>query len=314
MERVLIGYPLDEHEELENILCSLSTQYSLTIKDYDYGWIRSNIHRFDIIIPSLKTPIDDSVIRNAKNLHLIFSPTTGTDHIRIKTKKESLKILSLNDYKEEINSVSSTAELGFSHLLSLSRKVLLAHNNVIKHGRWERNDFLGVELNNKTIGIVGMGRLGQKTAGYAKAFEMNVIYWDKLECQKWKRIEDLSRLLSLSDYLSISITLNNQTQYLINAGNIAHIKRGAFLVNISRGKVVEEKALCLALREGILAGVGTDVLELELEDHQESALYKYVKEKPDANVIISPHIGGATIEAWKKVFSLVFSKILAGES
>jgi len=313
MKKILIGYPLDEHKELEGPLRSLSAKYSLVIKDYDYQWLKENIHEFDIIIPSLKVTIDDEVIGLAKNLCLLFTPTTGRDHIKIDTKKENIRLLTLNDYCEEISSVNSTAELGFCLLLALSRKALLAHDDVVKNGRWERNDFLGKEFNNKVIGIIGMGRIGRKTAGYAKAFGMEVVYWDKVEYKKARRIENLSELLSLSDFISVSITLNDQTQHLINAGNITHIKRGAFLVNISRGKVLEEKALCLALEKGILAGVGTDVLELELEDYSKSPFYKYAKAHPKSNVIITPHIGGATIEAWKKVFTLVFNEIMGKE-
>ena len=82
------------------------------------------------------------------------------------------------------------------------------------------------------------------------------------------------------------------------------------MVNISRGKVIEEKALCFALKKGILSGIGVDVLELELENYKKSPLYKYAKKNLQANIIITPHIGGATIDAWKKVFSLVSKEIL----
>jgi phosphoglycerate dehydrogenase-like enzyme len=310
MKKILIGYPLDEHKELEDTLYSLSAKYSLVIKDYDYEWLRRNIHKFDIIVPSLKVIIDDEIIKNAKNLRLIFTPTTGQDHIKIERYEKDIQVLTLNDYKEEITSVSSTAELAFCLLLSLSRKVILAHRDVVKSGRWERSDFLGKELNNKMVGIVGMGRLGRKIAGYAEAFGMRVIYWDKARCEKWKRIKQLNELLSLSDFIIVSIALSEETRHLINMSNIDSIKRGAILVNISRGKVIEEKALCFALQEGILSGAGVDVLELELEDYRKSPLYRYARRNPEANVIVTPHIGGATIEAWKKIFALVFEKIL----
>jgi len=310
MKRILIGHPLDRHKELEDILCSLSAKYSLVIKDYDYEWLKSNIHKFDIIVPSLKVIIDDEIIKKAENLRLIFTPTTGRDHIRIKRSEKNVQVLTLNDYKEEITSVSSTAELAFSLVLSLSRKMLLAHDDVVKAGRWQRNDFLGKELNNKVMGIVGMGRLGRKIADYSQAFGMRVVYWDKAECEKWERIEQLDELLSHSDFIITSIALNDQTHQLINMSNVNSIKKGAVLVNISRGKVIEEEALCFGLQEGVLSGVGVDVLELELENYKESPLYKYARENPKANVIITPHIGGATIDAWKKVFTLVFENFL----
>jgi len=314
MKKILIGYPLDQYPQLEDIVRSLAAKYSLMFKDYGYQWLQDNIGRFDILIPSLSVVIDQGIINNAKRLRLIFTPTTGLDHIRINVKKSDIKVLTLNDYREEISSVNSTAELGFSFVLSLSRKILSAHIDVVESGRWERNKFLGGELNNKTMGIIGMGRLGQKIAGYGKAFGMKVVYWDKANRKGWEQIASLNKLLSLCDYIVVSITLNDQTRHLINMDNINSIKTGAMLINISRGQVIDEKALCLAMDKGIVSGVGVDVLESELEDHTTSDLYKYARKNRGSNIIITPHIGGATIDAWKKVFALVFGKLLEGES
>ena len=314
MKKILIGYPLDQYLQLEDIVRSLAAKYSLVFKDYDYLWLKDNIDKFDILIPSLSVIIDQGIINNAKRLRLIFTPTTGLDHIRIKANKSKIRILTLNDYREEISSVNSTAELAFSFVLSLSRKLVPAHADVVESGRWERNNFLGRELNNKTMGIIGMGRIGQKIGGYGKAFGMKVVYWDKAKRKGWEQIESLTKLLSLCDYIVISITLNDQTGHLINMDNIDFIKTGAMLVNISRGKVIDEKALCLAIDRGMVSGVGVDVLESELEDHKASDLYKYARNNRQANIIITPHIGGATIDAWKKVFALVFGKLLEGES
>lgn len=314
MKKILIGYPLDKYPQLEDIVRSLAAKYSLVFKDYNYQWLQDNIYKFDILIPSLSVVIDQGIINNAKRLRLIFTPTTGLDHIRINVNNSNIKVLTLNDYREEISSVNSTAELGFSFVLSLSRKILPAHIDVVESGRWERNKFLGGELNNKTMGIIGMGRLGQKIAGYGKAFGMKVVYWDKANRKGWEQIESLNTLLSLCDYIVVSITLNDQTRHLINMDNINSIKTGAMLINISRGQVIEEKALCLAMDKGIVSGVGVDVLESELEDHKTSDLYKYARKNRGLNIIITPHIGGATIDAWKKVFALVFGKLLEGES
>ena len=314
MKKILIGYPLDQYPQLEDIVRSLAAKYSLVFKDYNYQWLQDNIGTFDILIPSLSVVIDQGILNNAKRLRLIFTPTTGLDHIRINVNNSDIKVLTLNDYREEISSVNSTAEWGFSFVLSLSRKILPAHIDVVESGRWERNKFLGWELNNKTMGIIGMGRLGQKIAGYGKAFGMKVVYWDKANRKGWEQIESLNKLLSLCDYIVISITLNDQTRYLINMDNINSIKTGAMLINISRGQVIDEKALCLAMDKGIVSGVGVDVLESELEDHKTSDLYKYARKNRESNIIITPHIGGATIDAWKKVFALVFGKLLEGES
>jgi phosphoglycerate dehydrogenase-like enzyme len=257
----------------------------------------------------LKVIVDDAIIDKAKNLRLIFTPTTGRDHIRIRKKHKKLKVLTLHDYRKEINTISSTAELGFAFVLSLSRKMLHAHRDVVESARWERNDVLGTELNNKVMGIIGMGRIGRKIAGYGKTFGMEIIYWDKTKCGNGKRISRLNRLLAVADFIVVSVTLTDKTRHLINMNNIGEIKKGAILVNISRGEVIEEKSLCFALKKGILSGVGVDVIEKELLDYKKSPLLVYARKNPGANIIITPHIGGATFEAWKKVFKLVCDKI-----
>lgn len=309
MKKILIGYPLNRYKVFEELLRPLSNDYSLVFKDYDYQWLKHHIHEFEIVVPSLKVIVDDAIIDKAQNLRLIFTPTTGRDHIRIGKKRKKLKVLTLHDYRKEIDSISSTAELGFSFVLSLSRKVLQAHKDVVESARWERNDFLGTELNNKVMGIIGMGRIGRKIAGYGRAFGMEVLYWDKIKCGQGKRVSRMNRLLSEADIIIVSVTLTDKTRHLINMNNIGDIKKGAILVNISRGEVIEEKSLCFALKKEILSGVGVDVLEKELDDYKKSPLMQYACKNPDANIIITPHIGGATIEAWKKVFKLVCDKI-----
>ncbi len=312
MKQILIGYPLNKYKEFENILQQLSTEYSLTIKDYDLKWLNDNISEFDILIPSLKVIVDDNIIDKAEKLSLVFTPTTGSDHLRFMQKNKNIKVLSLNDFKDEINSINSTAELSFSLLLSVARKAYLANNQVINECLWDRNNFLGKELNNKTMGIVGMGRIGRKLALYGQAFGMEIVYWDKVESSNFRLISELNQLLSISDFIVISISLNDSTYYLINLENIEHIKKDSILINTSRGKVIEEESLCYALDNGILSGVGVDVIEYELEDFKISPLYKYAKNNPQKNIVITPHIGGATIEAWEKVFTLVFNEIRKG--
>jgi len=309
VKKILIGYPLDKYEIFEEVLRPLSGKYSLVMKDYDYPWLLRHIHEFDVVVPSLKVVIDDAIISKAGNLRLLFTPTTGLDHIRIRKGAGRVKVLSLNDYRKQISSICSTAELGFSFLLSLSRQVPAAHRDVVESGRWQRNNFLGRELDGKVMGIIGMGRIGQKIARYGKAFGMKVIYWDKVKRGRWHRVLRLNKLLAFADFVMVSVALNEKTRHLINRDNIGCIKRGAVLVNISRGEVIEELALCVALQEGILCGAGVDVLELELDDYRRSPLYTYARKNPRANVIITPHIGGATLDAWRKVFALVAEKI-----
>lgn len=314
MKKILIGYPLNKYQKFDNILQQLSTEYSLVIKDYDLKWLKDNISEFDILIPSLKVVVDNNTIEKAERLSLVFTPTTGSDHIRFAQKDKGIKVLTLNDFKDEIDSINSTAELSFSLLLSLARKVCLANSQVINDCLWDRNNFLGKELNNKVMGIIGMGRIGQKLTGYGQAFGMEVVYWDKLELKDLQRADSLDHLLGISDYIMVCVSLNENTHHLINSENVDSIKKGSCLVNTSRGKVIDEHVLCSAIDAGIVAGVGVDVLEYELADFQKSPLYLYAKNNPHKNIIITPHIGGATIDAWEKVFTLVFNEIRKGDA
>ncbi|MFB3883656.1 MAG: 2-hydroxyacid dehydrogenase [Thermodesulfobacteriota bacterium] len=310
MNKILIGYPLDRYKEFDDILLSIGQRYKVVVKDYDYEWLRKNIRHFEIVIPSLKVTIDDAIMREANKLKLIFTPTTGCDHIQLGKNYKGLRIFSLNHFRKEITSISSTAELAFSMILALSRRIVLAQRNIVDKARWDRNSFLGKELTGKVIGIVGLGRIGKKIGNYGKAFGMQVTYWDKRKSSKWTKISSLNELLSRSDYIVLSLPLDKDTYHLINRRNIKFIKEGSILVNISRGKIAEEKALCEALERGFLWGVGVDVLEFELEDFRKSPLYLYAVKHPKTNIVITPHIGGATIDAWRKVFPLVIGRIL----
>ncbi len=312
MKKILVGYPLDKYSEFENLILSMPPEYSLVTKDYDRSWLEDNIHQFDILIPSLKVNVDNQIIGEAKKLQLIFTPTTGTDHINFTANNKYIKILSLNDYCGQIDSINSTAELAFSLLLSVARKINSANAQVVKSGLWERNNFLGHELNGKVMGVIGLGRIGQKLAKYGLAFGMNIVYWDIVENKDFRGAKSLNQLLEISDYIMICVSLNESTVHLINSKNVNNIKKGSFLVNTSRGKVIEEEVLCKAMDNGIISGLGVDVLEYELEDFQKSPIYVYAKNNPQKNIIITPHIGGATIEAWKKVFTLVFNEIRKG--
>jgi len=162
------------------------------------------------------------------------------------------------------------------------------------------------------MGVIGMGRIGQKLAKYGLAFGMDIVYWDIVENKDFRRAKSLNQLLEISDYIMICVSLNESTVHLINSKNVNNIKKGSFLVNTSRGKVIEEEVLCKAMDNGIISGLGVDVLEYELEDFQKSPIYIYAKNNPQKNIIITPHIGGATIEAWKKVFTLLFNETRKG--
>ena len=309
MESILIGYPLDKYSEFASLLDRLGRKYVLECRDYDYNWLSANIERFEHFVPSIKVKVDHGIRERAVRLKTIFSPATGNDHLDF-VCPNGIRVVTLADFKGEIRDISSTAELAFCFILSLSRKVVPACSEVLNKGGWDRNKFLGDELKGKVTGIIGMGRLGRKISSYAETFGMRINYWDKetVDCGR-QRIEKLEDMLSVCDYIVCSISLTEETQYLLNISHLEYFKSGSYFINISRGKVVEESMLVEGMKNNIFKGVASDVLESELEDVASSVLYNYARRNPGKNIIITPHIGGATLQAWKKVFGLILKAI-----
>ena len=140
-----------------------------------------------------------------------------------------------------------------------------------------------------------MGRTGSLLAKYATAFDMNICYYDPFVEGQYKRINSLEELLSVSDIVSLHVHLDNTTENLVNSSNSTSFKNGAYLINTSRGGIVDEVVLVDLLERGILKGVATDVIKNELGSLAESPLHQ--AQVKGLNVIITPHIGGATHDA-----------------
>jgi D-3-phosphoglycerate dehydrogenase len=194
------------------------------------------------------------------------------------------------------NLVSAT-EHTFALLLALARNVAAADASV-KRGEWERKRFVGVELQGKSLGVVGLGRIGQSVAARALAFEMKVKAHDPfLDPLVARRLEiellPLEELLAVSDVLTLHVPLTDQTRSLLNAERLARVKPGALLVNCARGGVVDEAALLVALEEGRIGGVALDVFAEE--PPRDLALARHPR------VIATPHIGAQTREAQERV-------------
>jgi D-3-phosphoglycerate dehydrogenase len=172
-----------------------------------------------------------------------------------------------------------------------------------RQGNWDRDRFRGRELNGKRLGIVGLGRLGQKVARYGQVFGMDVVAFDPF-VEEWidgvRRELTLTDLLRKSDILSLHLPLNTETQGMFGATELALLPAGAVLVNTSRGQLIDESALIKALKRKHLAGAALDVVaqERNSEDRRLSPLLDYADTHD--NLLITPHIGGATYESMAK--------------
>jgi D-3-phosphoglycerate dehydrogenase len=258
----------------------------------------SQFEDVEVLIVRLAKRVDNSILKRFPNLEYLVSATTGHDHIDIDAlKNRSVKLISLRGHDEFLRTIPSTAEHTWALLMALIRNIPGANNDVLK-GNWNRDNFRGYQLKDKVLGIIGYGRTGQKVAHYADAFGMEVVFFDPyVNSTKSNhiKVERLEYLLVKSDVISLHVHLTPDTENLLNETNLSFIQKGAFLINTSRGKVLDEAAVCKSLSSGNIAGIAVDVLTTELTDIQKSELW--LMQQRGENIIITPHIGGATWDA-----------------
>ena len=241
---------------------------------------------------------DAALFAAGKKLKVYNTCSTGTDHIDHKAAAvHGVRILCIKEDIGLLNTFTATAECAFMLLLACFRK-FRSVNRCAHAGDWlgAGRRYEGRQLSGKTMGILGLGRLGKMTADYAKGFRMRVIGCDLLEINR-PGVESVSfdELLAQSDAISIHVHMTHENHHLLNRSTFAKMKHGAVLINTSRGDVINEADLINALDAGQLSAFGSDVIHDEWRDDLEkSELLQYAKAHD--NVIFSPHIGGATIE------------------
>jgi D-3-phosphoglycerate dehydrogenase len=275
--------------------------------------------RYGALFVRLGLNIDRSVFEAAPDLRFVVTPTTGLDHIDLAAAKErGVKVISLRPEKEFLENVHATAEHTWALLLAMIRKLPAAQQDVVG-GRWRREPFVGIELHQKRLGIVGAGRLGRKVAGYGLAFGMSVRAHDidasaiALAPHGTVGVE-LDELLATSDVLSIHLPLSENTRGFVSADRIRKLPRGAFLVNTARGELIDERALLAALESGHLAGAALDVLSGDSAWEEAGApaahpLMAYAKAHD--NLVLTPHIGGYALDSIQKTRRLVAERFAA---
>ena len=269
---------------------------------------------FDVLIVRLAHRIDREVIAAATRLKTIVTATTGLNHIDLKAAEEhNIEVLSLKGETSFLDNITATAELTWG-LLSLIRKIPQAHQHVLSGG-WERDIFKGNELRNKTLGIVGYGRLGKMVAKYGEAFSMKIMAVDPYikSVPDWIQLVSLEQLLTQSDIVTLHVNLNEETRGFFGQKQFQYIKNNTIFINTSRGELVDEKALLEALESGKISGAGLDVLTGETSGNPEwlerHMLWNYAKN--NNNVIFTPHIGGATKESMEETELFMVKKLVS---
>jgi D-3-phosphoglycerate dehydrogenase len=256
---------------------------------------------YDAAIVGLGLRFDREVLLAAKKLKVIATATTGLDHLDLAVaKKQGIEVLSLRGEDEFLNSITGTAELALALLLNLMRLIIPAAE-AVKRGEWERERFRGHSLAGKTLGVVGVGRLGRMMIRYGRAFGMQVSGYDPKVTVAAFGAESVSleQLASASDVISLHLHLAPETENLIDRKIFNLMKSSAVLVNTSRGKIVNELDLLAALKSRQIAGYAADVLADEAEfNHTTVAKHSLIEyAKTHDNCLIVPHIGGMTFES-----------------
>lgn len=248
----------------------------------------------DAVILRSETRLSAEVIAAAKKLKVIGRAGVGIDNVDVEAAT-ARGIVVLNSPAGNTN---STAELAFSLLLAVARNIPQAYASV-SAGEWNRRAFHGVEVHNKTLGIIGMGRIGAEVGRRAIAFGMRVIAYDPfLAPSRAKTLQvelvELPELYRRSDFITLHVPLTEETKKLIGPKAFAQMKTGVRIVNAARGGVVDERALVEAIRAGKVAGAALDVFETEPlpEDSPLRGL---------PQIILTPHLGAATAEAQEQV-------------
>ena len=265
---------------------------------WDYDAVLSQIGEYDAYLASTSVVVDAKMIERGKKLRVIGSPATGTDHLdKHAISKAGIVCFDIAKELELICSFTATSELAFTLLLGLNRQLCEAVA-ATRQGVWAREHFTGFQLSKKTFGILGLGRLGTISARIAQGFGMRVIACDIRDDAQAPGVDrvDFDTLLKESDVLSIHVHLNSDTRGLVDARALGLMKPTAILINTARGAIVDEQALLNALSQKQLAGAGLDVIDGEwLDDILIHPLVQY--SRTHDNLLITPHIGGATHES-----------------
>ena len=266
----------------------------------------------DAYLASAAVRVDREFLDAAPKLKIVGSPSTGTDHLDLEElKKRCITVFDIATEFDLLNQFTATSELAFSLILSLVRQTIPA-SLAAREGIWARERFSGFQLHGKTMGILGLGRLGKITARIAQGFGMNVITYDPARpfAEKVQHVT-FEELLSESDILSIHIHLNADTEGIIGKEALSLMKPSALLINTSRGKIVDETALLEALVLGQLAGAGLDVIDGEWMEQDELKHHPLIEySRLNNNLLIVPHIGGATKESINLARIFMAKKIL----
>lgn len=272
--------------------------------------LRSKIRDADGLVCFPFDRIDREIIDSAENLRTICAYSVGFDHIDVEhAKSRKIRV----GYTPDVLT-DATADLAFSLILDVARRVTEG-DRAIRAGRWKTGygpyDFLGMDLRSKTLGILGMGRIGQAVAGRAVGFGMKIAYHSRRRIPASReralgaRYFSLPGLVSRSDVISIHVPYTAETHRMVDAAFLGKMKRTAILVNTARGRIVNQSDLAQALKKKVIAGAGLDVFESEPVPRGDPLARLQ-------NAVLAPHIGSSTVETREAMARLTLRNLHLG--
>ena len=289
-----------DHVEVEKLMLgpAIEVDYRPTITKEELLGV---VGGYDGLVIRSRTKVDRDVIDRGSRLRLVARPGTGLDNVDVEYAKS--KGITVVNSPESL--VEGVAEHVVLLMLALSRKLVVADSGT-KAGKWEKNALMGRELKGKTLGIVGLGRIGRRIAEIARTLGMSVLFYDVIAIPQevvdslGAKVVGLDELFTTSDYITLHVPMTPETAHMVGDRRLGQMKKTAYIVNTSRGGVIDEGVLAAALKEGRIAGAALDVFE---------------KEPPTGailtapNTILTPHIGGQTEEAQVNAITVIGAKV-----
>ena len=278
----------------------LSVDYKPEIKPAE---LVSSVKDYDVIVVRSKTKVTKEVVDAAPRAKIIARVGVGLDNVDVKAA-EAKKIRVINAPEAASTAV---AELAIGLMISLARSIPRADAET-KKGNWIKNDLMGTQLSGKYLGIVGVGNIGRNVGRLAKALRMNLIGYDPYPINRefisetGMIVTDLNTLLESADFVTCHVPATPETKHMFNAERFAKMKPTAYLINTSRGEIIDENALYEALKNGKIAGAALDVFEVEPPTN------KQLLSLP--NLICMPHVGAQTKEAQELASTVIAEKVI----
>lgn len=300
MSRVLVCDPIDDEgiKMLKNARIDVDYKPSITPTE-----LKQEIKNYEGVIVRSRTKITREIIESGPKLIAIGRAGVGLDNIDLVAAKEKgIKVVNAPE-----SLTQSVVEMVIGFMISLSRYICNA-DKTMKEGKWLKTQYMGNELNGKTIGIVGFGRIGKGVAKVARVLGMKIVAYDVIPIDEKVKQElameqlPLEEVLRVSDFVTLHVPGGQGTYHLIDLQKLKLMKPSSFIINTSRGNVIKEEDLIYAIKNKIIMGAALDVFEVEPPTNKE--LFSLER------VVLTPHVGGETVEAQKLAATLTVQRLI----